>query len=49
MDSWKKRRFQTIDLYHVADSIEAIIYKYTLQGNNNEALEDFLAKRYIFV
>jgi hypothetical protein len=48
-DSWKKRRFNAIDLYQTADILEAIIYKYTLHGKDTKHIEKLLASRYIFI
>jgi hypothetical protein len=49
MDSYKKWRFQAVDLYHVGDTLEAIIYKHILQQKDITTLQEFLASWYIFV
>ncbi len=49
IDSWKKWRYNSIDLYWLADSIEAILYKHTLLGQKTESLETLLSTLYIFI
>jgi len=48
-DSWKKWRYSAVDLYGVADILEAIIYKYKLTNKPYDKIEKLLSTRYIFV
>lgn len=45
----QKRKYGPTELYHLADQLEAIIYKYVLQGRNTQKREEFLAAVYIFL
>ena len=47
-DSWKKRRYSPVDLYTVADILEAIIYKYTLLDKPTGRITQLLSTWYIF-
>ncbi len=47
-DSWKRRRFNAVDLYQTADILEATIYKYMLHSKKTTLLEQLLSTRYIF-
>jgi hypothetical protein len=48
-DSWKKWRYNAVDLYTVADILEAIIYKYALMEKSYEKVGQILSTWYIFV
>lgn len=47
-DSWKKRRFQPIDLYVFAQICESIQYKYELENRNDIYIKQILHTWYIF-
>lgn len=48
-DSWKKRRFQSIDLYNFLQTCEAIQYKYNLENHDCSYIEKILHAWYIFI
>lgn len=45
----QKRKYGPTEIYHLADQIEAIIYKYTLLEQNTHAREQLLHALYIFL
>jgi DNA polymerase III epsilon subunit-like protein len=49
IDSRKKRRYNSVDLYRLADSIEAILYKYTLLWEKIDQINTLLSSLYIFI
>lgn len=49
LDSRRKWRFQPVDLYQFADTVESCICKYTLLGKDTIALQKLLSWWYIFV
>ena len=48
-DSWKKRRFQAIDLYSFAQICESVQYKYELENRNDIYIKKILHSRLIFI
>lgn len=48
-DSWKKRRFQAIDLYTFAQICESVQYKYELENRNDTYIKNILNSRLIFI
>lgn len=48
-DSWKKWRFQAIDLYIFAQICEAVQYKYELEKRDDSYIKNILFTCYIFI